>query len=168
MDLLTVAMHELAHVLGWGDTASGLMSEYLTAGVRLAAPVHVAAPVGAVVPATPLGVVQPAVAPASAMVAPANRASAALPAAPNVLVFANAPAVVSDVVAASTATGRLATGLISSSIMVAPTLFKLSAAHAVHSGSFVPFDCYFGWSGEASVASSAPSETSQVGDWAAP
>jgi hypothetical protein len=39
MDLLTVEMHELAHVLGYGDTSSGLMSEYLTPGTRLASPV---------------------------------------------------------------------------------------------------------------------------------
>jgi len=39
MDLLTVEMHELAHLLGYTDTSSGLMSEYLMPGVRLAPPV---------------------------------------------------------------------------------------------------------------------------------
>ncbi|HKS88267.1 MAG TPA: DUF3383 family protein [Stellaceae bacterium] len=40
MDLLTVEMHELAHVLGFADTTSGLMSEYLSTGTRLAPPVQ--------------------------------------------------------------------------------------------------------------------------------
>ncbi|HVC56950.1 MAG TPA: hypothetical protein VND95_13400, partial [Stellaceae bacterium] len=40
MDLLTVEMHELAHILGYGDTSSGLMSEYLSPGLRLAPPVN--------------------------------------------------------------------------------------------------------------------------------
>ena len=39
MDLLTVVMHELGHVLGYPDTSSGLMSEFLLAGTRLAPPV---------------------------------------------------------------------------------------------------------------------------------
>jgi hypothetical protein len=39
MDLLTVEMHELAHLVGYQDTSSGLMSEYLTPGTRLAPPV---------------------------------------------------------------------------------------------------------------------------------
>ena len=43
MDLLTVEMHELAHVLGYGDTSGGLMSEYLTPGTRLAPAAGVAA-----------------------------------------------------------------------------------------------------------------------------
>jgi hypothetical protein len=42
-DLLTVVEHELAHVLGYPDTASGLMSETLLAGARLATPVSKAA-----------------------------------------------------------------------------------------------------------------------------
>ena len=46
MDLLTVEMHELAHVLGYGDTSSGLMSEYLSPGVRLAPAVDVASGIG--------------------------------------------------------------------------------------------------------------------------
>jgi hypothetical protein len=40
MDLLTVEMHELAHLLSYGDTTSGLMSEYLAPGIRLAPPVN--------------------------------------------------------------------------------------------------------------------------------
>jgi hypothetical protein len=39
MDLLTVEMHELAHLVGYGDTSSGLMSEYLSPGIRLAPPI---------------------------------------------------------------------------------------------------------------------------------
>ena len=46
MDLLTVEMHELAHVLGYGDTSSGLMSEYLSPGVRLAPAVDAASGIG--------------------------------------------------------------------------------------------------------------------------
>jgi len=38
-DLLTVLEHEFAHILGYQDTASGLMSEILMAGTRLATPV---------------------------------------------------------------------------------------------------------------------------------
>jgi hypothetical protein len=36
MDLLTVEMHELEHVLGVADSSTGLMSEKLIAGIRLA------------------------------------------------------------------------------------------------------------------------------------
>jgi hypothetical protein len=39
MDLLTVVMHELAHIVGYGDTTSGLMAEDLPAGTRLAPPI---------------------------------------------------------------------------------------------------------------------------------
>jgi hypothetical protein len=39
MDLLTVVMHELAHLLGYTDTTSGLMSGTLTEATRLAPPV---------------------------------------------------------------------------------------------------------------------------------
>jgi hypothetical protein len=39
-------MHELAHVLGYGDTSSGLMSEYLAPGTRLAPAVDAASGVG--------------------------------------------------------------------------------------------------------------------------
>jgi len=40
MDLLTVEMHELAHLVGYDDTSSGLMSENLMAGTRLATPAN--------------------------------------------------------------------------------------------------------------------------------
>jgi hypothetical protein len=46
MDLLTVEMHELAHVLGNSDGSSGLMSEYLAPGIRLAPAVDAASGVG--------------------------------------------------------------------------------------------------------------------------
>ena len=39
MDLLTVVMHELAHLVGYTDTTSGLMSATLNAATRLAPPV---------------------------------------------------------------------------------------------------------------------------------
>ena len=44
MDLLTVVMHEIGHVLGHVNDGTGVMSETLAAGTRLAPAVDAAAP----------------------------------------------------------------------------------------------------------------------------
>jgi hypothetical protein len=56
--------------------------------------------------------------------------------------------------------------LIPSSIVVAPTLVKLSAAVSAHSDSFVAYDDYFGYLGGG--GSSSASATSQTADWPEP
>ena len=175
MDLLTVEMHELAHVLGYTDTSSGLMSEYLTAGTRLAAPVHsspVAPPTGGVAVAPANGAILPG-AVAFLASSPQTPSAGQSPAPSGAggqggVGLLNVGAPIFANVATGAAAGGFAPSLISSSIVVAPTIFKLAAAHAGQNDSFVAFDDDFGWLGDAAAGSSTASQAPATGDRTAP
>jgi hypothetical protein len=55
MDLLTVVMHELGHVVGYGNGGSGVMSETLSAGTRLVSDLSIVA-TGTLIPQDDLSI----------------------------------------------------------------------------------------------------------------
>jgi hypothetical protein len=154
MDLLTVEMHELEHVLGYGDISSGLMSEYLTAGTRLAPPASGATTASLKTAGSP------------ALAAFALAAPAGVPVVVNggAGTPGNASAIVLGGFAPAPSAGGYPGNLIQSNIVVAPTVFGLSAARAVPSDSFIQLDDYFGWSGEFANGQSTTPPSAQVGD----